>query len=114
MHEQRLEGEDGVQTRVVNVRTEEYDVYIGRANPRYGLKRSKWANPFRLKSEAERPAMIERYREWIMNQPDLLARIHELRGKRLGCWCAPKPCHGDVLAELADRMETGRSGGAEG
>ncbi|NNC79062.1 MAG: DUF4326 domain-containing protein [Acidimicrobiales bacterium] len=21
---------------------------------------------------------------------------------RLGCWCAQKPCHGDVLAELAE------------
>ena len=23
-----------------------------------------------------------------------------LDGKRLGCYCKPKPCHGDVLVEL--------------
>ena len=29
------------------------------------------------------------------------AALPELRGKILGCWCAPKVCHGDVLVELA-------------
>jgi len=24
----------------------------------------------------------------------------ELKGKILGCWCAPKACHGDILEEL--------------
>ena len=28
--------------------------------------------------------------------------LGELRGKRLACYCAPLPCHGDVLAALAD------------
>ena len=28
----------------------------------------------------------------------------ELRGKVLGCWCSPKACHGDVLAEIANSM----------
>jgi hypothetical protein len=28
--------------------------------------------------------------------------LHELRGKDLVCWCAPKPCHGDVLLRLAN------------
>ena len=44
------------------------------------------------------------YREWIMQQTDLLADLHELKGKTLGCWCKPRWCHGDVLAELADRV----------
>ncbi|WP_420902511.1 DUF4326 domain-containing protein [Pseudoflavitalea rhizosphaerae] len=25
-------------------------------------------------------------------------RIHQLKGKRLGCFCKPFPCHGDVIA----------------
>ncbi len=29
----------------------------------------------------------------------------ELRGKRLGCWCAPLPCHGDVLSRVAEGGE---------
>lgn len=90
---------------MVNVRTgEPYDVYIGRANGRYGLPRSKWANPFSLRpgaSNAERHEVIECYRAWLLDQPELVAALPELRGKILGCWCAPKPCHGDVLVELA-------------
>ena len=32
-----------------------------------------------------------------------MARVRdELSGKRLGCFCAPLPCHGDVLAEIAN------------
>jgi hypothetical protein len=42
------------------------------------------------------------YREWVVEQPHLIAALHEIRGQRLGCFCAPLACHGDVLAELAD------------
>ena len=33
---------------------------------------------------------------------ELLALLPDLRGRRLGCWCAPLPCHAMVIAELAD------------
>jgi hypothetical protein len=49
---------------------------------------------------------VQRYREWLMHQPALLGALDELRGKRLGCWCklrGDEACHGDVLAELADK-----------
>ena len=50
-----------------------------------------------------RDKVIRQYREWIMNKPELLELIPiELKGKTLGCSCNPKPCHGDVLVELAD------------
>jgi hypothetical protein len=26
-------------------------------------------------------------------------------GKKLGCWCRPKACHGDVLIELAEAVQ---------
>lgn len=32
------------------------------------------------------------------------ARIARLHGRRLFCWCAPLPCHGDVLAKLAAEL----------
>lgn len=75
---------------------------------------SKWANPFRLRRtkaspEARRAAQREhlcRYEEHVRSSPDLLASLHELRGKDLACWCAPEPCHGDVLlALLAETAE---------
>ncbi len=45
---------------------------------------------------------IERYRAYVLNRPDLLKIIKSLRGKRIACVCAPKPCHGDVIAEIAN------------
>jgi len=32
----------------------------------------------------------------------LINDIEELRGKDLVCWCAPLPCHADILLELAN------------
>jgi hypothetical protein len=82
-------------TTVVNRTTgAKYDVYIGRP--------SKWGNPFAIGKDGGRAEVIARYREWIATQPHLLADLHELRGKRLGCYCKPKACHGDVLAFLAE------------
>lgn len=77
-------------------------VYIGRP--------SKWGNPFSHLDGtlakfrvATREASIDAYREWIRTQPHLMAALPELRGKVLGCWCSPLPCHGDVLMELANK-----------
>tara|TARA_R110002074_G_scaffold32309_4_gene90215 strand:- start:1913 stop:2242 length:330 start_codon:yes stop_codon:yes gene_type:complete len=50
-----------------------------------------------------RQESIEKYKEYILNTPELLNRIPELQGKILGCWCKPKACHGDFLAELANK-----------
>lgn len=85
------------RTTVVHCRREAYDVYIGRP--------TEWGNPFRAWRESDRETVVAQYREWIKTQPHLMARIPELRGKRLGCYCAPKLCHGHVLAELADGLE---------
>jgi hypothetical protein len=88
-------------TKVVHCKKAKYDVYIGRP--------SIWGNPFShllgtlAKFQAtSRDDAVAKYREWILTQPELLAKIPELKGKTLGCWCKPKSCHGDILAELAD------------
>lgn len=33
-----------------------------------------------------------------------MKQLRELKGKTIACWCSPKKCHGDVLAELADAL----------
>lgn len=96
-----------MNTTIVNKKTDRYDVYIGRhKDPLIG----KWGNPFshREGTKAEfvvknRTEAIAKYKEWILDQPHLMADLIELKGKRLGCWCKPKGCHGDVLVELADK-----------
>ena len=77
---------------VVNKRTEDFDVYIGRG--------SKWGNPFKIGPDGNRADVIEKYRQWIKTKPNLLECLPELDCKRLGCFCKPRTCHGDVLAEL--------------
>lgn len=81
--------------KVVHCKKEKFDVYIGRP--------SVWGNPYPMFSEDDRSEVISKYREWILAQPQLIERAKkELRGKVLACWCAPRPCHGDVLMEIAN------------
>lgn len=82
------------ETIVVNIRDSGCDVYIGRG--------SKWGNPFRIPQHGTRDEVIELYEERLLNSPELMAALPELKGKVLGCYCKPKDCHGDVLARLAD------------
>ncbi len=81
-------------TTVVHCKKAAHDVYIGRP--------SIWGNPFTIGRDGTRDEVIAKYRAWIMTRPDLLARVGELKGKTIACWCHPLACHGDVLAELAD------------
>ncbi len=83
--------------KVVRCKKAPYDVYIGRP--------SKWGNPFEIGKDGTRKEVIEKYAEWIKTQPQLLADLHELRGKTLGCWCSPSACHGDVLARMANEND---------
>ena len=75
-------------------------MYIGRP--------SKWGNPFEIGKDGDRAEVIQKYREWVATQPNLMAALPELRGKVLGCWCAPKACHGDVLVSLANDKDLAR------
>ena len=78
--------------RVVNIRHEDYDVRIARP--------SKWGNPFQMGRDGSRKQVIHMYEVHIRRRPDLLAALPELAGKRLGCYCKPEACHGDVLVKL--------------
>lgn len=85
------------------------DIYIGRPCNMGGWKLtgSKWANPFKPegKTKKDYEKCIEKYRKWVLQQPELMESLHELQGKRLGCWCKPLPCHGDILAALANELD---------
>ena len=87
-------------TTVVNLRTQAYDVYIGR--PGRG-KSGKWGNPFSSFGDGITvEESIRRFEKYLLANKELMADIHELEGKVLGCFCKPGPCHGDVLAKYAD------------
>lgn len=89
-----------VPGRVVHCKREAFEVYIGRP--------SKFGNPWRVTNEASRPRAIGQFesyaRERVAMQPEFAESVKALHGKVLGCWCAPKACHGDVLLKLAAEL----------
>jgi Domain of unknown function (DUF4326) len=83
-------------------------VYVGRAvvggwQGGVRFRMSKWRNPFTIgRRDGTRDEVIGKYRSWLLQQPELMAAVHEFRGRDLVCWCTPDPCHADVLIELAN------------
>lgn len=74
--------------------------YIGRP--------SKYGNPFSIGIDGTRGEVIAKYERWINlpEQAELRDDIRKnLRGKILGCWCSPKPCHGDVIERIANHEQ---------
>ena len=82
---------------VVNIKNNpsELDyIYIGRP--------SKWGNPFVIGRDGNRDEVVRKYLYYILEDQNLLNDLHEIKGKNLGCYCAPQLCHGDVLIVLCE------------
>lgn len=123
-----------MSTEVVNVRVKyirpEYDnleewtkdpinVYIGRRGvvfvgkrenkKRFPQRDSLFANPFKVGKDGTREEVIQKYREYIYQQLNkgkiTKEDIKSLKGKKLGCWCYPEECHGNVLVEILENLE---------
>lgn len=89
-----------MRATVVNRRDAPYDIFIGRPSP--------LGNPFRIGQDGSREDVIRKYeayaRDRVERSPVFRRQILECHGKRLGCYCAPLPCHGDVIAVLAEEL----------
>lgn len=85
-------------TQVVNIRNSPYDVYIGRGDGERGY----FGNPFILGRDGDRETVVAKYKTFFalrMEQdPEFAKKIKQLKGKKLGCFCAPLACHGNVIA----------------
>lgn len=104
-------------TTVVNVRSPEWKaavaagtaVYIGRASP--GFKKSYYGNMYKSPRDGTRDEVVEKYKAaWRFYLDGSFAKayrplLEDLRGKVLGCWCAPKRCHGHALVELLEERK---------
>lgn len=66
-------------------------VFIGRP--------SNWRNPYVLGEDGDRPTVINSFRAYFAKKLGLQKRVPELKGKVLGCYCYPEPCHGEVLLQ---------------
>src|SRR5688572_6394374 len=82
-------------TEVINIyHNRPYDVYVGRegkgedgyfGNPTYKFETYGEYFHARLKTDAE-----------------FAARVQALKGKKLGCFCAPKQCHAMIIVEYLE------------
>jgi hypothetical protein len=82
-------------------------IYVGRP--------SKWGNPFavNLNVGMTLEKVLDLYRHYITKarayngncaEPYRGLNLEDLRGHHLACWCPlDKPCHADILCELANR-----------
>ena len=89
-------------------------VYVGRP--------STLGNPFAIGRDGSRAEVIEKYRAWLWQKMQekgaVLNELYRLLGLgavhgalNLECWCAPKPCHAEVIKramEFIDRTDYGK------
>lgn len=93
-------------TVVVNCKTDQYDVLIDRT--------TIFGNPFKV-WQWGREGCIAKFREYfydrIERDPEWKVKVLAIREKgkdgvvRIGCHCAPLPCHGDVYKDYLDSYE---------
>ena len=72
-------------------------VYIGRSRSGFS-----WGNPYKIGKDGDRAEVCNKHIDYFNRNNGLKARIAELKGKVLGCYCYPERCHGDYLASLAN------------
>ena len=98
--------ETTMQTVVVTIYKEHFDVYIGRAGRG---EDGYFGNPFHMGSGISREDAVQKFQKYfterIQKDSEFKRRVLALTGKRLGCFCKPKPCHGDVIADWLNKKE---------
>lgn len=91
---------DEPKTVVVNMKREDCDVYIGRAGKGQD---GFFGNPYRVTRYVDAAQALLSFRLYFLNRiendSEFRRRVIKLQGKRLGCFCKPGACHGDVIVE---------------
>jgi hypothetical protein len=104
--------------KVVNLNEESYDIYIGRPDMANRNSFEHYGNPYSqldlkdtIKVNSTKEA-IDSYKNWLIGLIDtdknqeqrtwILDNLAALMNKKIGCFCKPKACHGDILKELAE------------
>ena len=130
---ENIDNEEINQTQVVNVsvikirpeynnllewtKNKDDNVYIGRKGVvfidgvRFPLYDSMWANPYKITTEPEqsRELVLKLYSTYIEKKlesdTNLVDELLKLKGKKLGCWCKPECCHGDILIKMIKKYD---------
>ena len=91
--------EPATLTTVININTAapaaaQAAVFVGRG--------SRWGNPYLIGRDGTRTEVLRKYAQYILDDPSFITDVKALQGQTLACYCAPRQCHADLLAELAD------------
>jgi len=90
------------KTIVVNLYKEKYDTYVGRAGKGQD---GTFGNPY---TGPDRDGNIEKFKDYfykrIKTDKEFHKKVLELKGKRLGCFCSPKKCHADIIADYLNNL----------
>lgn len=85
-----------------------WDVYVGRGPCPCRARACShgptgWGNPYTVERDGPLAMVlyVDHLEQRLWAQPAFGQALDQLDGKVLGCWCAPDPCHADVLARLA-------------
>ena len=87
------------KTMVVNIKTypkKDY-VFIGRGSP--------FGNPYVIGKDGDRDEVIKKYeRDFYKKIKNERFRrlVLSLKGKKLGCFCKPEKCHGDIIVQYLE------------
>jgi|TARA_R100000501_G_scaffold18057_2_gene35896 hypothetical protein len=100
-------------TRVINIKIDtEYQSEKSTPSYEYIGRGSYWGNPYSMYEEGDdREEVIRKYKydfdyEKFPNKEK--SKVYKLAGKRLGCFCKPQACHGDVLADFLNSWDDGK------
>lgn len=98
-------------TKVVNLRQESFDVYIGRAGKGqsgyFGNAHPIGWCPICQCSHKRGEALAAFKKDFLIRveqDSEFRKQVIALKGKTLGCFCKPLPCHGDIFAEWLDNL----------
>lgn len=99
-------------TRVINIKNEtEYARQKNNSKYEYIGRGSYWGNPYSMYEKGEgRDEVIRKFKyDFDFNKFPYKdkSEVFKLAGKRLGCFCKPASCHGDVLAEYLNEWDDG-------
>ncbi len=100
-------------TRVVNIK-KETKYQNPKSTPKYEYigRGSYWGNPHSMHENGNsREEVIRKFKydfdyEKFPNKKK--SEVYKLAGKRLGCFCKPLACHGDVLADYLNSWDDGK------
>lgn len=93
---------------------DEENVYIGRGGvvfiekERFPKRGSKFLNPFKIGRDGNRDEVLQKYKIYICDKlkedKKLMDELNKMKGKKIGCWCCPEKCHGDILVEIIETI----------